>query len=94
MAFGIDFEDADKVRQMAESIIEGVAKNEDMLNSIHHSDEQNARITSDKIAQDELLKHVTTNFDFYKVINDNPEAKEEFNSMVFGMVKELMRKTF
>ncbi|WP_338760151.1 type I restriction endonuclease [Bernardetia sp. ABR2-2B] len=90
--YGTEFEDADKVRQMAESIVNGVAKNEDMLNSIQHSDEQNARITSDKIAQDELLKHVTTNFDFYKVINDNPEAKEEFNSMVFGMVKELMRK--
>jgi len=91
--YGTEFEDADKVRKMAESIVESVAKNEDMLNSIQHSDEQNARITSDKIAQDELLKHVTTNFDFYKVINDNPEAKEEFNAMVFGMVKELMRKT-
>jgi len=63
-----------------------------MLNSIQHSDEQNARITSDKIAQDELLKHVTTNFDFYKVINDNVEAKEEFNAMVFGMVKEMLNK--
>lgn len=89
--YGTEFEDADKVRQMAESIVNGVAKNEDMLNSIQHSDEQNARITSDKIAQDELLKHVTTNFDFYKVINDNVEAKEEFNAMVLD-IKELMRK--
>ncbi|MCD9563405.1 type I restriction endonuclease subunit R [Tenacibaculum maritimum] len=91
--YGTEFEDADKVRQMAESVVNGVAKNEDMLNSIHHSDEQNARITSDKIAQEELLKHITTNFDFYKIINDNAEAKEEFNAMVFNMVKDLMRKT-
>ncbi len=90
--YGTEFEDADKVRQMAESIVSGVAKNKDMLNSIEHSDEQNARITSDKIAQDELLKHVTTNFDFYKIINDNPEAKEEFNTMVFSMVKQLLNK--
>jgi type I restriction enzyme R subunit len=90
--YGTEFEDADKVRQMAESIVNGVAKNKDMLNSIEHSDEQNARITSDKIAQDELLKHVTTNFDFYKVINDNAEAKEEFNTMVFSMVKEMLNK--
>ncbi len=90
--YGTKFEDADKVRQMAESIVNGVAKNKDMLNSIEHSDEQNARITSDKIAQDELLKHVTTNFDFYKVINDNVEAKEEFNTMVFNMVKEMLNK--
>ena len=46
-----------------------------------------------KLAQDELLKHVTTNFDFYKVINDNEEAKEEFNTMVFNMVKEMLRKS-
>lgn len=90
--YGTEFEDVDKVRQMAESIVTGVSKNEDMLNSLRYSDEQNARITSDKIAQDELLKHVTTNFDFYKVINDNAEAKEEFNTMVFNMVKELMKK--
>lgn len=90
--YGTEFEDVDKVRQMAESIVTGVSKNEDMLNSLRYSDEQNARITSDKIAQDELLKHVTTNFDFYKVINDNAEAKEEFNAMVFNMVKELMKK--
>jgi len=35
------------------------------------------------------LKHVTTNFDFYKLINDNKEAKEDFNAMLFGMVKEI-----
>lgn len=77
---------------MAESIVNGVAKNDNMLNQTEHSEEQNERITSDKIAQDELLKHVTTNFDFYKVINGNVEAKEEFNAMVFGMVKEMLNK--
>lgn len=91
--FGTEFEDADKVRQMAESIVNGVAKNEDLLNSLKYSDDQNARITSDKIAQNELLKHVTTNFDFYKVINDNVEAKEDFNAMIFGMVKDLIGKS-
>ena len=90
--YGTEFEDMDKVRQMAESIVNEVAKNKDMLNSIEHSDEQNARITSDKIAHDELLKHVSTNFNFYKLINDNVEAKEEFNTMVFNMVKGIFNK--
>jgi type I restriction enzyme R subunit len=57
-----------------------------------YSDEQNARITSDTVAQKELLKHVTTNFDFYKLITDNKEAKEDFNAMMFGMVKEIFNK--
>src|SRR5699024_9838872 len=90
--YGTQFESADKVRRMAEDIVNDVAKNEDMVSSLKHSDEQNARITSDKIAQEELLKHVTTNFDFYKLINDNKDAKEDFNAMIFGMVKELINK--
>lgn len=90
--YGTEFEDADKVRKMAEDIANDVAKNEDVLNSIKYSDEQNARITSDKIAQEELLKHVTTNFDFYKLITDNKEAKEDFNAMMFAMVKNIINK--
>lgn len=90
--YGTQFEDADKVRRMAEDIVNDVAKNKDMVSSLKFSDDQNARITSDKIAQEELLKHVTTNFDFYKLITDNQEAKEDFNAMVFGMVKELINR--
>lgn len=90
--YGTQFESADKVRQMVESIANDVAKNEELVNSMKYSDDQNARITNDKIAQQELLKHVTTNFDFYKLINDNKEAKEDFNSMLFGMVKEIFNR--
>jgi len=90
--YGTQFERADKVRQMVESIANDVAKNEELVNSMKYSDEQNARITNDKIAQQELLKHVTTNFDFYKLINDNKEAKEDFNTMLFGMVKEIFNR--
>ncbi len=90
--YGTQFEDADKIRRMAEDIANDVAKNEDLINSMKYSDEQNARITSDTVAQKELLKHVTTNFDFYKLITDNKEAKEDFNAMMFGMVKEIFNK--
>ena len=90
--YGTQFESADKVRQMVESIANDVAKNEELVNSMKFSDDQNARITSDSIAQKELLKHITTNFDFYKLINDNKEAKEDFNAMLFGMVKEIFNR--
>ena len=61
---------------------------------MQYSGEQNARITSDAVAQKELLKHVTTNFDFYKLVTDNAEAKEDFNAMMFGMVKEIYNRQF
>jgi type I restriction enzyme, R subunit len=90
--YGTQFEAADKLRRMAEDIANDVAKNEELVNSLKFSDEQNARITSDSVAQKELLKHVTTNFDFYKLITDNKEAKEDFNAMMFGMVKEIFNR--
>jgi type I restriction enzyme, R subunit len=89
--YGTEFEDTDKVRQMAENIAQDVAKNEELINSIKFSDEQNARITSDKVVGDELLKHITTNFDLYKLYSDNKEFKEDFSAMMFGVVKEILK---
>jgi type I restriction enzyme R subunit len=88
--YGTQFEDADKVRQMAENIANSVAKNNELINSLKYSDDQNAKITSDKVVGEELLKHITTNFDLYKLYSDNKEFKEDFSAMMFGVVKELI----
>lgn len=90
--YGTQFEDVDKVRQMAESVANDVAKNQELITSIKYSDDQNARITSDKIVGEELLKHITTNFDLYKLYSDNKEFKEDFSAMMFGMVKEIFNR--
>jgi type I restriction enzyme R subunit len=88
--YGTEFEDSDKVRQMAENIAKDVAKSAELINSIKYSDDQNARITSDKIVGDELLKHITNNFDLYKLYSDNDEFREDFSSMMFGVVKNII----
>ncbi|MBN2639683.1 MAG: type I restriction endonuclease subunit R [Bacteroidales bacterium] len=90
--YGTQFEDVDKVRQMAESVANDVAKNQELITSIKYSDDQNARITSDKIVGEELLKHITTNFDLYKLYSDNKEFKEDFSAMMFSMVKEIFNR--
>lgn len=90
--YGTQFEDADKVRQMAENIASDVAKNKELISSIQHSDDQNARITSDKVVGEELLKHITTNFDLYKLYSDNKDFKEDFSAMMFSVVKELINR--
>ena len=90
--FGTQFENADKVRQMAENVAKDVAQNQELITSIKYSDDQNARITSDKVVGEELLKHITTNFDLYKLYSDNKEFKEDFSAMMFGMVKEIFNK--
>jgi type I restriction enzyme, R subunit len=92
--YGTKFEDIDKVRQMAENVANDVAKNQELITSIKYSDDQNARITSDKIVGEELLKHITTNFDLYKLYSDNREFKEDFSAMMFGIVQGIVRKSF
>lgn len=88
--YGTQFEDVDKVRQIAENIANGVAKNQELISSIQHSDDQNARITSDKVVGEEMLKHITNNFDLFKLYSDNKEFKEDFSAMMFNIVKVLI----
>ncbi len=90
--YGTQFQDVDKVRQMAENVAKDVAQNQELIKSIQHSDDQNARITSDKVVSEELLKHITTNFDLYKMYSDNKDFKEDFSAMMFGVVKDLITK--
>lgn len=90
--YGTHFEDADKVRKMAENIASDVAKNNELINSLKYSDEQNARITSDKVVGEELLKYISTNFDLYKLYSDNKDFKEDFSAMMFGVVKDLINR--
>ena len=80
------------MEKMAENIANDVAKNQELITSIKYSDDQNARITSDKVVGEELLKHITTNFDLYKLYSDNKEFKEDFSAMMFGVVKELINR--
>ena len=92
--YGMQFGDMDKVRQMAQSVAKDVAQNQELINSIKYStDDQNARITSDEVVGKELLKHITTNFDLYKLYSDNKEFKQDFSAMMFGMVKEIISKS-
>jgi type I restriction enzyme R subunit len=90
--FGTQFEDIDSVRKVAETIVEGAVKNQEMITTFNHSDDQNARITSDKIVEEEFLKHITSNFDLYKQFSDNKEFREGFSTMVFEMMKVALGK--
>lgn len=89
--YGTEFEDSDKVRKMAVDIAEGVMSNQEMKNSMEYSDEQNAKITNDKVVAEEMLKYINSNFNFYKHYSDNMEFKEDVNTMIFGLVKEMLR---
>ena len=88
--YGTLFVDADKVRRVLDSLLTDMSKNEELINSIKHSDEQNAQITHIEILRQLFLNHVTTNFDLYKLFSDNREFQEDLSSKMFGLVRELI----
>jgi len=88
--YGTQFEDTDKVRRVLDNLLTDMSKSDELINSIKYSDDQNARITNDKILQQEFLKHITTNFDLYKLFSDNREFQEDLSSKMFGLVRELV----
>ena len=88
--YGTQFEDTDKVRRVLDSLLADMSKSEELINSIKFSDTQNAQITNDKVLKQEFLKHITTNFDLYKLFSDNREFQEDLSSKMFGLVRELI----
>jgi type I restriction enzyme, R subunit len=88
--YGTQFEDTDKVRRVLDSLLTDMSKNEELINSVKFSDTQNAQITNDKVLKQEFLKHITTNFDLYKLFSDNREFQEDLSSKMFGLVRELI----
>jgi type I restriction enzyme R subunit len=87
--YGTEFTEFDKVRQMVENLAPDIAKNQDVIDAIIHTP-STARITSDKVVGEEILKHITSNFDLYKMYSDNKEFREDFSAMMFGVVKEIL----
>lgn len=88
--YGTQFEDTDKVRRVLDNLLTDMSKSEELINSIKFSDTQNAQITNDKVLKQEFLKHITTNFDLYKLFSDNREFQEDLSSKMFGLVRELI----
>jgi type I restriction enzyme R subunit len=88
--FGTEFTDQDKVRRMAEEVMQDVAQDEEFINSMNHSDKQNARITFDKVLDDKLIGHINSNFEFFKKYNDDPEFKNFFAGALFNLLANAM----
>ncbi|MEO6037576.1 MAG: type I restriction endonuclease subunit R, partial [Saprospiraceae bacterium] len=90
--YGTEFSDDDKVRKMTAELMQDVANDSEFMEAFKHSDRQNAKITFDKVLAEKLINHINTNFEVYRLFNDNPEFKQDFTEFMFGaMVKEIGR---
>lgn len=88
--FGTAFTNEDKVRKMAEDLMDDVKKDKSAMENINASlsrnDRQNAEITFTDVLKEKMMNHVETNFEVFKEYNDNPEFRAFLAKQLFTLL--------
>ncbi|MCM1187496.1 MAG: type I restriction endonuclease subunit R, partial [Lachnospira sp.] len=80
--------DADNVRRQILEIPEMVAKDERYQNAMKNSDEQNARMESERALQQVIFAIMADNMELFKQFQDNPSFKKWLSDLVFNLTYE------
>lgn len=88
----INWNDADNVRRQILEIPDMVAKDERYQNAMKNSDEQNARMESERALQQVIFAIMADNMELFKQFQDNPSFKKWLSDLVFNMTYEPQRK--
>ena len=81
----INWNDADNVRRQILEIPDMVAKDERYQNAMKNSDEQNARMESERALQQVIFAIMADNMELFKQFQDNPSFKKWLSDLVFNM---------
>ncbi len=79
----INWNDADNVQRQISEIPAMVAKDEKYQNAMKNSDEQNARLESERALQDVIISIMADNMELFKQFQDNPSFKRALSDLVF-----------
>lgn len=81
----IQWNDADNVRRQILEIPAMVSKDEKYLNAMRNSDEQNARLESERALQQVIFAIMADNMELFKQYQDNPSFKKWLSDLVFNL---------
>ena len=81
----INWNDADNVRRQILEIPDMVAKDERYQNAMKNSDEQNARMESERALQQVIFAIMADNMELFKQFQDNQSFKKWLSDFVFNM---------
>jgi type I restriction enzyme, R subunit len=85
--FGTSFTNEDKIKKMADELMQDVANDEEFVSAYQHSDTQNAQITFNDVLKRKLIDHIDSNFEVFKEYNDNKEFRDFFAGNMFQMMQ-------
>lgn len=88
----INWNDADNVRRQILEIPDMVAKDERYQNAMKNSDEQNARMESERALQQVIFAIMADNMELFKQFQDNPSFKKWLSDLVFSMTYDPKKK--
>ncbi len=81
----IDWNDADNVRRQILEIPAMVSKDEKYQNAMRNSDEQSARMESERALQQVIFAIMADNMELFKQFQDNPSFKKWLSDLVFNL---------
>lgn len=81
----IDWKDADNVKRQILEIPAMVSKDEKYQNAMRNSDEQSARLESERALQQVIIDIMADNMELFKQFQDNPSFKKWLSDMVFNL---------
>lgn len=81
----INWNDADNVRRQIREIPAMVSRDERYQNAMKNSDEQSARLESERALQQVIVSIMSDNMELFKQFQDNPSFKKWLSDMVFNL---------
>lgn len=81
----INWNDADNVRRQILEIPAMVSKDEKYKNAMRNSDEQSARLESERALQQVIFAIMADNMELFKQFQDNPSFKKWLSDLVFNL---------
>lgn len=81
----INWNDADNVRRQIFEIPAMVSKDEKYQNAMKNSDEQSARLESERALQQVIFAIMADNMELFKQFQDNPSFKQWLSDLVFNL---------
>lgn len=81
----IDWKDADNVKRQILEIPAMVSRDKKYQNAMRNSDEQSARLESERALQQVIIAIMSDNMELFKQFQDNPSFKKWLSNMVFNL---------
>jgi type I restriction enzyme R subunit len=78
-------------RETVENLVQRLSRNEALADSLRINPPENARLTFEHVAHDELQDMVDSHFDFYKRVTDDPDLKKFLFDWIFRQLEKHRR---